>query len=140
MGRPRKFKSVKQLEEAWEEYKEDCDNKTVLTHDFSSKNSEFVSAELKRRVTYTIEGFCVFVGISRSTFYEIYGGDDRFSDTVTRMREECEIDARQKFELGVIPSQLAGLWMSNYGYSTKTDSMVTGAVPVVIDGGDELED
>ena len=56
------------------------------------------------------------------------------------MREECEIDAREKFELGVIPSQLAGLWMSNYGYSTKMDSTVTGAVPVVIDGSDELED
>lgn len=140
MGRPRKIKSVKALEEAWEEYKADCNSRTVLTHDFSSKNSEFVSAELKRSVTYTIEGFCVFIGLSRSSFYEIYAGDDKFSDTVTRMREECEIDAREKFELGVIPSQLAGLWMSNYGYSTKTDSTVTGAVPVVIDGGDELED
>ncbi len=140
MGRPRKIKSVKALEEAWEEYKEDCNNRSVLTHDFSSKNSEFVSAKLKRSVTYTIEGFCVFIGLARSTFYQNYGEDEKFSDTVTRMREECEIDAREKFELGVIPSQLAGLWMSNYGYSTKTDSTVTGAVPVVIEGGDELED
>ena len=140
MGRPRKIKSVKALEEAWERYKADCNNRMVLTHDFSSKNSEFVSANLKRSVTYTIEGFCVFIGLSRTSFYEIYGKDERYSNTVTRMREECEIDAREKFELGIIPSQLAGLWMSNYGYSTKTDSTVTGAVPVVIDGGDELED
>lgn len=140
MGRPRKFKSVKALEEAWEEYKSDCNNRTVLTHDFSSKNSEFVSAELKRSVTYTIEGFCVFAKIARQDFYSTYAEDDKFRDTVTRMREECEIDAREKFELGILPSQLAGLWMSNYGYSTKSDSTVTGAIPVVIGGGDELED
>ncbi|MDO4327114.1 MAG: terminase small subunit [bacterium] len=126
MGRPRRFKSVKQLEEIWEAYKIDCDNQMVLTHDFSSKNSEFVSKELKRSVTYTIEGFCVFAGISRAAFYERYAGNDKFADIVTRMHEECEIDARKKFELQLIPSQLAGLWMSKYGYTTKTESNVTG--------------
>jgi len=122
MGRPRKFKSVKQMEEAWEAYKADCDNQLVLTHDFSSRNSEFVSEKLPKRVTYTVEGFCVFVGIARSSFYQIYGEDKRFSDIVTRMKEECEIDARRKFETGEIPPQLAALWMSKHGYSTKTDA------------------
>lgn len=121
MPRPRKFKNPKALEQEWMEYKEYCDNRMVLTHDFSSKNSEFVSAELKRSVTYTIEGFCVFAGISRQAFYEHYSENNRFVDIVTRMREECETDAREKFELGVIPSQLAGLWMSKYGYTTKQD-------------------
>ena len=107
-----------------------CNQKLVLTHDFSSKNSEFVSAELKRSVTYTIEGFCVYVGISRSAFYERYAGDEKYADMVTRMREECEIDAREKFELGIIPSQLAGLWMSKYGYTTKQDTNVSGKVDV----------
>lgn len=132
MGRPRKFKSVKQLEETWEAYKFDCDNQMVLTHDFSSKNSEFVSKELKRSITYTIEGFCVFTGISRAQFYETYADKPPYADIVLRMKEECEIDARKKFELQVIPSQLAGLWMSNYGYTTKTDSNIVGSVPVVI--------
>ena len=121
MGRPRKFKSAKQLEETWEEYKEYCDNQVVLTHDFSSKNSEFVSKELKRSITYTIEGFCVYAGISRESFYEHYAGNDRYTDIVTRMKEECEVDARKKFELQLIPSQLAGLWMSKHGYTTKVE-------------------
>lgn len=121
MARPRKFRSPKALETKWEEYKKKCNNMVVLTHDFSSKNSEFVSAELRRSVTYTIEGFCVFSGISRQSFYDYYAEDERFADIVTRMKEECEIDAREKFELGVIPSQLAGLWMSKYGYTTKQD-------------------
>jgi len=140
MGRPRRIKTVKQLEEAWEAYKADCNNQMVLTHDFSSKNSEFVSKELKRSITYTIEGFCVFAGISRSTFYKIYAEDKKFSDTVTRMKEECEVDARKKFELQMIPSQLAGLWMSNYGYTTKTDTNVDGTVPIVITGEEKLEE
>ncbi len=121
MGRSRKFGSVKALETAWEAYKAHCDNRMVLTHDFSAKNSEFVSKELKRSITYTIEGFCVFAGISRASFYERYANEERFADIVTRMKEECEVDARAKFELGVIPSQLAGLWMSKHGYSTKTE-------------------
>ena len=132
MGRPRKIKSVKALEDAWEEYKQFCDNQVVLSHEFSSKNSEFVSANLKRSITYTIEGFCVYIGMARSTFYQIYGEDERFSDTVTRMKEECEIDARRKFELQMIPSQLAGLWMSNYGYTTKADTKTEIKNKVVI--------
>ena len=120
MGRPRKFKNVKQLEEAWQAFKDECNNQIVLTHEFSAKNSEFVSRELKRSITYTIEGFCVYAGISRSAFYETYWESKQFSDMVTRIREECEVDARSKFELGVIPTQLAGLWMSRHGYSAKT--------------------
>lgn len=140
MGRPRKFNSIKALEQAWTDYKEYCNNQKVLTHDFSSKNSEFVSAELKKKITYTIEGFCVWAEISRASFYERYAENEMFADIVTRMREECEVDARIKFELGAIPSQLAGLWMSKYGYSTKTDNNVTGTIPVVISGGEDLED
>lgn len=118
MGRPKKF-SRTELQEKWEAYKDWCDNQTVLCHDFSAKNSEFVSAELKKPITYTIEGFCVWVGLARSAFYASYRDNKRYSDIVTRMREECEVDARRKFETGQIPTQLAGLWMSKHGYSTK---------------------
>lgn len=122
MGRPRKFKSAKALETAWEQYQAWCNDQKVLTHDFSAKNSEFVSAELKRSVTYTIEGFCAWAGISRAAFYEYYAGNERFVDIVTRMREECEVDARMKFELGVIDTRLAPLWMSRHGYSTRQET------------------
>nr|DAM27027.1 MAG TPA: DNA packaging protein gp3 [Caudoviricetes sp.] len=128
MGRPLKIKTPEEMERLWEEYKADCDNQEVLTHDFSSKNSEFVSAKLKRSITYTIEGFCVFVGISRQAFYEYYPQRKRYVDIVTRIREECEVDARKKFELQVIPSQLAGLWMSKYGYTTKVENNVSGTL------------
>ena len=140
MGRPRKFKTPKALANNWDAYKDWCDSQEVLAHAFSAKNSEFVSAELKRSITYTIEGFCVFAGIARSSFYQTYEEDEKFSDMVTRMKEECEVDARSKFELGVIPSQLAGLWMSRHGYTTKNDTSVSGSIPVVISGDEALED
>ena len=116
MGRPRKFKTPNALLEKWNEYKADCENRFVLRHEFSAKNSEFISKELRHSVTVTIEGFCRFAGISRRCFYEYYANDSRFGDTVTRMREECEVDAREKFETGQIPPQLAALRMGNHGY------------------------
>lgn len=146
MGRPRKITSVKKMEELWEEYKHYCDNQEVLTHEFSSKNSEFVSASLKRSITYTVEGFCVYIGLARKAFYDNYADDKGFAHIVTRMREECEIDARKKFELGVIPTQLAGLWMSRHGYTTKQETDMTVATSQKFDeilsqmGGEGLDE
>ena len=128
MGRPLKIKSPEEMERLWEEYKQVCDDQKVLTHEFSSKNSEFVSKELKRSITYTIEGFCVYLKIPRSIFYDTYASMKKYSDIVTRIREECEADARRKFELQVIPSQLAGLWMSKYGYTTKVENNLSGGL------------
>lgn len=119
MGRPRKFRTAKALSDAWAEYKTWCDNQQTLTHKFNSKRSEFVSRKLQRSVTYTIEGFCAHVGISRQSFYETYAV--QFPDTFTCMREECEVDSRMKFELGIIDSRLAPLWMSRHGYSAHAE-------------------
>ena len=123
MGRRKKF-TPEELLEKWEEYKACCDSYTVLVHDFSAKNSEFVSAELQRSITYTIEGFCVWLGLARRAFYDNYDGCKKYAHIVTRMREECEIDARRKFETGQLPTQLAGLWMSKYGYTTKSAAAI----------------
>lgn len=131
MARPRKFKSAKALEAAWEEFKQWCDDRSVLTHEFSAKNSEFVSKQLKRSITYTIEGFCSHVGISRAAFYEYYANDSRYVDIVTRMREECETDARMKFELGIIDPRLAALWMGRHGYGARVETVeATGDDPI----------
>lgn len=138
MGRPRIFQTSGDLRAAWELYKTSCDHQSVLTHEFSAKNSEFVSKQLRRSVTYTIEGFCVFVDMSRSAFYSLYAEEAEFLDIVTRMREECEVDARRKFETGAIPSQLAALWMSKHGYSARTESSVSGRVAVTDDPYDGL--
>ena len=121
-GRPRKIRSVSQMEQLWEEYKKKCDNNTTTLTEFSSKNSEFISSKVTKPISYTIEGFCVFIGVLRSAFYDTYAKDPKYSDIVSRMREECEYDVRSKFESGTIPPQLSALWMSKFGYSTKVDN------------------
>ena len=46
------------------------------------------------------------------------------------MKEECEFDARGKFEQGTIPTQLSGLWMSKYGYTNKQETTSSSTVTV----------
>lgn len=118
----RKIKNAKEMAEKWEEFKFECDNHKVQITDFSSKHARHVTSTITKSITYTIEGFCLFLGISRQSFYLSYVENPRYSDIVTKIREECELDARRKFETGAIPTQLAGLWMSKYGYTNKTDA------------------
>ena len=131
MGRPRRFNKVQDLEAAWDEYRSRCDNMLAMTHAFSAENSSFISKKLQRSTIYTIQGFCMFAGLSRQAFHKYYCSDERYVDAATRIREQCEVDAREKFELGLIPTQLAGLWMSNNGYSTKADTNLAASVPTV---------
>lgn len=136
----RKFMNARALEKAWDEYREYCANHTAVVTEFSSKLGEFITQEVRKPVTCTIAGFCAYVKLPRSDFYANYDDTDGFKDIVTRIREECEVDAREKFESGQIPTQLAGLWMSKYGYSTKIDNEIGGSVPVVISGESDLKE
>lgn len=53
-----------------------------------------------------------------------FADNPSFCDITTRMKEECEVDARMKFELGVIDTRLAPLWMSKHGYSAKQETSI----------------
>ena len=118
----KKINSPKAMKDAWEQYKEKCDSDKVTKTEFSQKLGEFVTAVIPSPTTYTVEGFCDFVDMTRQNFYSTYGNNKKFDMVIARMKEECEVDARRKFENGTLPSKLAGLWMSRHGYSTKTES------------------
>ena len=141
MARKRKFGSAAALEKAWEEYKAYCDGKTVVTTSFSQRSGKFVTAEIPHPITYTIKGFCAFVGMVESGFYDLYDKDPKLESVIARMKQDCEIDAREKFENGTLDSRLAGLWMSNYGYTTKTDTKIdaNAGVTIIDDSGDDDE-
>lgn len=128
----KKINTAKAMMEAWESFKDYCDHKTVIKTEFSQKSSEFVTAEIPAPITYTIKGFCNFVGMTETNFYVTYGRNEKFKSAIAHMKEECEVDAREKFENGTINSRLAGLWMSNYGYTTKTDANIEADVGVTI--------
>lgn len=133
MGKPRKIKSPEDMAKAWEKFKEYCDNQEATVYEFSQKNAQFISANVRKKITYTIVGFCVFLGLDKSSFYETYEEDPAYTDIVKRIKVECEADVRAKFENGTIPHQLAALWMSKFGYSTKNDTNINGNIPVVIE-------
>ena len=124
----RKIESPEQMEQLWEKYKEYCDNYQVTQTEFSGKESRFVEGTVKKPITYTIEGFCVYIGLARSKFYETYADSEEYRDIVTRMRDESEADVRQKFETGTIPTQLSALWMSKFGYATKQQTDVNASM------------
>ena len=124
----RKIESPEQMEELWEKYKDYCDNYQVTQTEFSGKESRFVEGTVKKPITYTIEGFCVYIGLARSKFYETYADSEEYRDIVTRMRGESEADVRQKFETGTIPTQLSALWMSKFGYATKQQTDVNASM------------
>ncbi len=136
---PRKIGCPEEMLQLWFEYKHECDNHTVI--------KTFVDHGMKSNVevnsprTYTIKGFCLFIGIVESTWQRTYKKDELFSDVVEMIQMECEIDARGKFEDGSINPRLAALWMGQYdGYKAKTETEVKGGVPIVITGEDKLED
>lgn len=124
----RKISSPEQMEQLWENYKEYCDNYQVTQTEFSGKESRFVEGTVKKPITYTIEGFCVYIGLARSKFYETYAESEEYRDIVTRMRDESEADVRKKFETGTIPTQLSALWMSKFGYATKQQTDINASM------------
>ena len=128
-------------EELWLEflnYKEQCNGKSVLMTAFSQKEGRFVTQEVPHPVTATKKGFCAFLGMTEQNLHAVYMKDPEFESVIAQIDLECELDAREKFENGTLDSRLAGLWMSNYGYTQKTDTEVTSkaSVTIIDDFGD----
>lgn len=140
MARPRKFKTPKELEEAWKEYCNYCINHKGKETAFSSKLGKFITAEVPKPISPSIKGFCQHIGLVRQALYKTYENKKGFCDTFTRMREEEEVLTLMLYETGQLPPQLAPLRLSQYGYSTKIKNDVKVAVPVVISGDSEVKD
>lgn len=137
----RRFSVENAMWEKWCEFKEYCDNATVTKTEFSQRLSEFVTAVIPAPITYTLKGFCNYIGMTEQNFYETYAKNEKFESVIGRMREECELDARKKFENGTINSRLAGLWMSRYNYTTNVSAEVDTdmELKISVDYGDDVE-
>lgn len=113
-NRGRKIKSPAELWRKWEAYKEQCDNATAINRAFSREKGVFICRELPHCTACTIKGFCLFLHISRNSFYTSYAKNPRFEETCTLIREACEVDALEKFETGELPARLAPLWLGRF--------------------------
>ena len=138
--RPRKIGSPEEMADLWFKYKADCDSHTSVKSFVDHGMKSDIAVKTPR--TYTIMGFCVFAGITQSSFDRTYRVDELYSDVIELMEMETELDARGKFEDGSLNAKLAGLWMGRHkGYSVKNETEIKGGgVPVVISGEEALKD
>ena len=140
-GIPRKISSPDEMASLWDAYKEYCDTYTIPRTEFSQRESKHVTTYVLSPVTYTIKGFCVYIGLARKAFYDTYDKDAAYTHVIARMREDAEEDAREKFESRVIDTRLAPLWMSHYDYrlpAQRRDEDMTAAVEVLAGVLDKL--
>ena len=140
--RPRKIGCPEEMQTLWEEYKCDCDNHMVRRSQYDKDTRRVNNILVYAPRTYTIKGFCIFVGITESSFERTYRSDELYSDILELMDMETEIDARGKFEDGSLNAKLAALWMGRHkGYSVKNETKLKGGgIPVVISGEEALKD
>lgn len=88
-GRPRVFETEEDFQIAAMEYfKWNEENPYLREKSFASEGKILVHEEKVMR-PLTIEGFCIYCGIARSTFYE-YCEKPQFSDITTRVRDLIE--------------------------------------------------
>lgn len=146
VGRPRKF-TPDEIEKRWEKYKAKCDGNvkkrqvTTTTTDADGKKvKETTVSDVLAPLTYTIDGFCLFLPLSRRLWAD-YREDEDYAEICERIEDECKDNARARFEDGTLNTRLAGIWLGRYPeYRTQQETKITGGVPVVISGEGDLSD
>lgn len=124
-----RFRSASSMWDAWCEYKNDCDSRTKSVTSFSQREGRHITEIIPAPVSYSFKGFCLYVGMTEANFNATYehSNKDKFESVIARMKDECEIDTKEKLETGQIESRLSGILLSRYGYSTsvKTETDLT---------------
>lgn len=122
------------LQAAWDEYRVRCD--AHVKHEATAGKVVQIPCPL----IYTIEEFCVYVGITRETFNE-YGKIPNFSDTIKKIREG--VFARKSRALVNQEGSTTGLifdMKANYGINEKNLHDITTKIQVeYVDKKDHTE-
>ena len=140
VGRSRKIGSPEEMHALWEEYRADCDSH-MKPQSVIGRDGRVTNVLIAAPLTHTITGFCLYIGLTESSFDRTYRNDEDYADLIELIEMDTEIDARSKFEDGSLNAKLAPLWMGRHkGYSVKQETDIRGGVPVVISGESDLED
>ena len=133
-GRPRKFKTVAEMEEAIEAYFFECDDRTVP---FVTK--EGIVLQIPSPAPYTVMGLANLLGLSRQGLLN-YEHDDEFVDTIKKAkgRVHQNLEFRMLDGRGYGPGHIFGL-KNNYDWKDKHDVKHEGGISIVYADKD-LED
>ncbi len=127
-GRDKLFASPEKLWEAACEYFEWCDNNPIIKEEtLTNHNEGGYTKEIKCRIPYTIEGFCLYCDTSARWLRDFESNDSNkdFFPIITRIRETIY---SQKFS-----GAAAGIFNSNIiardlGLTDKTDNNISGGL------------
>lgn len=119
-GRPKAFKTVKELEELIVAYFKSCDENT--TEKWLFDGGKHFKAEVKAPIPYTVEGLAVALGVDRHTIlnYEEEPKNKKFFTTIKRAKQ---LILGQKVQKGLMNETNPAITIfdlkNNYGYIDK---------------------
>lgn len=90
-GRPMKYQSEAQLQEAIDDYFDQCDNRIVQV--FSKKIGDVV--EINDPEPYTVSGLAYAMGVDRDTLLN-YAKDERFFGAIKRAKNKVHLDVERR--------------------------------------------
>jgi len=101
-GRPRKYKSAKEMQDRIDQYFAECD---------------------EQGRPYTITGLALALGMDRQRLLN-YSADDEFYDTIKKAKVKCECYAEERlFQGGNVAGVIFNL-KNNYGWRDKTEQEI----------------
>lgn len=117
-GQPPKFKTVKEMQSAIDEYFEYCDNRIRKVY----KHKLGAVVEMIDPEPYTIEGLCLTLNMSRQSLlnYEKTPGYEKFFDTVKKAKMKVQKDIVLRSMEGNAAGPIFNL-KNNFQYADKTE-------------------
>ncbi len=130
VGRPLKYKTVKALDDAVQDYFAWCDNRmtSVYVKDLGD------NVQISSPAPYTMSGLARALGITRQNLLE-YQARDQFSDTVRRARQRVEEYAETMLYEGRNAAGVIFNLKNNFGWVDQTQVDNTHKVYTPILGG-----
>jgi hypothetical protein len=116
VGRPLKFKTVKALQDAIDDYFSFCDNRTKEMH--SEKLGDMIVPDPE---PYTMSGLALALGIDRKTLLS-YSKKDQFLPTIKRAKSKVEADVERRMnDKNTFTPGLIFNAKNNFGWNDKQE-------------------
>ncbi len=124
MGKPLKYKTVKELENAVNDYFDWCDNRIV--HYYSPKHDKVIDAI--EPAPYTMSGLARHLGMDRRTLLD-YSKRDRYLPTIKAAREKVHEDVESRLMEKNATGAIFNL-KNNFDWKDKTEVEQSGELKI----------
>lgn len=125
VGRPLQYKTLKELQDAVDEYFLFCDNRTKKIYD-EKKGAEYMISD---PAPYTMSGLANRLNLSRQGLLD-YDERDQFLDTIKKARNKVQEDVETRL-MEKAPTGAIFNLKNNFGWKDKTETDVTINKPLI---------